>query len=207
MKRISVSIQAADKLAKAGLVSYLRRMPHVDLVDDPKPGPRPQGVVTTVLAERLDDQAVRQLRELSDRHQRKTLLIVGPLRPVELIQVMECGIRILIWRHKLTVEVLARGLQAADSGESELPPDAVDLLAALVGQPRSPGTGQRMFGVTPREADVLRLLSDGQEIRAIAEKLAYSERTVKTVLHQLINRLELRNRTHAVAYAIREGYI
>ncbi|MGW2043477.1 hypothetical protein ACWCO4_36290, partial [Streptomyces virginiae] len=41
----------------------------------------------------------------------------------------------------------------------------------------------------------------------LAAKLAYSERTVKNVMHGLTTRLHLRNRAHAVAYALREGYI
>jgi DNA-binding NarL/FixJ family response regulator len=36
-------------------------------------------------------------------------------------------------------------------------------------------------------------------------KLAYSERTIKNIVHELLERLELRNRAHAVAYAMRVG--
>ena len=38
-------------------------------------------------------------------------------------------------------------------------------------------------------------------------RLFYSERTVKNIIHDVTSRLELRNRTHAVAYAIRQGLI
>ncbi|MDQ3292886.1 MAG: DNA-binding response regulator, partial [Actinomycetota bacterium] len=38
-------------------------------------------------------------------------------------------------------------------------------------------------------------------------KLAYSERTIKNVIHDITSRLCLRNRTHAVAWAVREGLI
>ena len=37
--------------------------------------------------------------------------------------------------------------------------------------------------------------------------MSYSERTVKNILHDLTTRLQLKNRTHAVAYAMREGLI
>jgi DNA-binding NarL/FixJ family response regulator len=37
--------------------------------------------------------------------------------------------------------------------------------------------------------------------------MAYSERTVKNVLHEITQRLGLRNRTHAVAYAMRHGLL
>ena len=41
----------------------------------------------------------------------------------------------------------------------------------------------------------------------IATRLSYSQRTIKTVLHDVTTRLQLRNRSHAVAYALREGLI
>ncbi|MQA85396.1 MAG: DNA-binding response regulator, partial [Streptosporangiales bacterium] len=41
----------------------------------------------------------------------------------------------------------------------------------------------------------------------IARALAYSERTVKNIIHDITTRLQLRNRAHAVAYAVREGLI
>ncbi|MGH3909882.1 MAG: hypothetical protein ACRDTG_23285 [Pseudonocardiaceae bacterium] len=37
--------------------------------------------------------------------------------------------------------------------------------------------------------------------------MAYSERTVKNIIHNVITRLQLRNRAQAVAYAVREGLI
>ena len=60
---------------------------------------------------------------------------------------------------------------------------------------------------TERELSVLRMLGDGCDTREIARRLAYSERTVKTVIQDLSQRLGLRNRSHAVAYAVRNGLI
>ena len=44
-------------------------------------------------------------------------------------------------------------------------------------------------------------------LREIAEKLCYSQRTVKSILHDVTSRVQLKNRSHAVAYAMREGLI
>jgi DNA-binding CsgD family transcriptional regulator len=41
----------------------------------------------------------------------------------------------------------------------------------------------------------------------IATTLSYSERTVKNALHDVTSRLQLRNRSHAVAYALKQGII
>jgi DNA-binding NarL/FixJ family response regulator len=53
----------------------------------------------------------------------------------------------------------------------------------------------------------LRLLADGLGTQEIAERLNYSERTVKNIIHAVRCRLELRNRVHVVAYAVRNGVI
>ncbi|MEZ4597660.1 MAG: LuxR C-terminal-related transcriptional regulator [Chloroflexota bacterium] len=54
---------------------------------------------------------------------------------------------------------------------------------------------------------MLRLLADGMDTAEVGRELFYSERTVKNIVHDITSRLELRNRTHAVAYAIKQGLI
>ena len=61
--------------------------------------------------------------------------------------------------------------------------------------------------LSAREIDVLRLAADGFDTDEIARKLCYSRRTVANIVHSVIIRLNLNNRTHAVAYAIRVGLI
>ncbi|HWB72974.1 MAG TPA: helix-turn-helix transcriptional regulator [Egibacteraceae bacterium] len=58
-----------------------------------------------------------------------------------------------------------------------------------------------------REVEVLRLVAEGLDTAEIANHLSYSERTIKNVIHDATMRLNLRNRTHAVAYALRQGLI
>jgi DNA-binding NarL/FixJ family response regulator len=58
-----------------------------------------------------------------------------------------------------------------------------------------------------RDLSVLRLLADGRSTAGIAEDLAYSESTIKNVIHDLVRQLGARNRAHAVANAIRSGLI
>ena len=67
--------------------------------------------------------------------------------------------------------------------------------------------GLNIAGLDNRETEVLRFLADGLSNKQIAEKLSYSERTVKSIVHSVVIRLNLRNRTHAVVYAVRTGAI
>jgi len=65
--------------------------------------------------------------------------------------------------------------------------------------------GLTVSGFTDRELEVLRLLADGLDTGEVAAKLNYSQRTVKNIIYAVMTRFGLRNRTHAVAYAIRTG--
>ena len=61
--------------------------------------------------------------------------------------------------------------------------------------------------LTHREFDVLRLLADGSTTREIAERLSYSERTIKNIVRSLLEKLNCRTRAHAVALAARQGVV
>ena len=62
-------------------------------------------------------------------------------------------------------------------------------------------------GLTPRELEVLRLVSDGTTDKEIAARLNISQRTVKNHLHNILAKLQLQNRVQAAAYAFREGLV
>lgn len=88
------------------------------------------------------------------------------------------------------VWLLGTGLQFAD-GTPDTEPDEI------------PGPA----GFTDRELNILRLVANGFGTAEIAVELSYSERTVKNAIHAVTERYNLRNRSHAVAYAMRVGAI
>jgi DNA-binding NarL/FixJ family response regulator len=63
------------------------------------------------------------------------------------------------------------------------------------------------MALSQREVNVLRLLAEGHSTAEIAEDLAYSDSTIKNVIHDLVHQLGARNRANAVALAIRAGVI
>jgi DNA-binding NarL/FixJ family response regulator len=116
----------------------------------------------------------------------------------------------VIRRSQATPDTLVRLIKATAAGEGTLPPDLLGRLLSRVSrlqqqvlQPR----GWDLAGVSEREADVLRMVAEGLETQEIAERLCYSQRTVKGILHDITGRFQLRNRAHAVAFALREGLI
>ncbi len=62
-------------------------------------------------------------------------------------------------------------------------------------------------GFAPREQMVLSLVAAGLSNREIAQRLSYSERTIKTILHDVVIKLGVKSRSQAVALAVRERLI
>ena len=60
--------------------------------------------------------------------------------------------------------------------------------------------------LTPGEMDVLRLVSQGQDNKGIAEELVLSERTVANRLSYIYQKLHVNNRTQAALFALRRGW-
>jgi DNA-binding NarL/FixJ family response regulator len=63
----------------------------------------------------------------------------------------------------------------------------------------------RAFGLTPREREVLGLLSDGLTQSQIADSLTLSPKTVGTHIQRFMGKLGVKTRTQAVALAVRGG--
>ena len=61
--------------------------------------------------------------------------------------------------------------------------------------------------LTPREREVLQLLTQGRSNKEIANTLCVSENTVKNHLKNILAKLHLQNRVQAVAFAFREGIV
>ncbi len=204
---IPVYLHAHDPITRAGLVAELRSCRELTLVNAEA---EPPARVAIVAAESPDEPTLALMRGLRARGCARTVLVINTLNDHDLLDVVEAGACSIVWRWEATGSWLAQTAVKAASGEAALP---ADLLARLLRQVtrlqhhvlRPRGIG--LNGLSAREADVLRLAAEGFDTDDIAVKLAYSKRTVTNVVRDITVRYQLRNRTHAVAYAIREGLI
>lgn len=101
-------------------------------------------------------------------------------------------------------EDLVQAIRLVHRGYSQLGPGLIEKLISSVPDSvpiASEVVLQKLTRLTPREQDVLRLISSGTTNREIAEQLYISEGTVKTHVTHLLNRLNLRNRSQLAIYA------
>ncbi|MGW5086733.1 helix-turn-helix transcriptional regulator [Streptomyces coelicoflavus] len=204
-RRVPVAVAAPDPISREGAVSQLRRHPEIDLREESGPG-----TVALLIEDALDEAALTRLRRIVRSEGARAVLVTGTIRESELLDVVECGVGAIVWRHEATAHRLVQAVLAASRGDGDLPADLLGRLISQVGTLHRGAAGRPgapSLGLAPREVDVLRLVAEGLDTGEIAGKLSYSERTVKNVMHGLTTRLHLRNRAHAVAYALREGYI
>jgi DNA-binding NarL/FixJ family response regulator len=61
--------------------------------------------------------------------------------------------------------------------------------------------------LTPRELDVLRHVAAGMRNREVGQQLDVSEQTIKNHLSSILHKLGVPNRTHAVTFAVRQGWL
>jgi len=101
-------------------------------------------------------------------------------------------------------EELAVAIRAVYKGYTQLGPGIVKKLLTQfshVAPTQSPPVPSSLAELTPREKEVLQLIARGANNREIAQKLYISEGTVKNHVTNILNRLNLRDRTQAAIWA------
>jgi DNA-binding NarL/FixJ family response regulator len=204
MERVRVVIQTTDPITYVGLSSYLQSRQEVSVVD------RDQADVLVFSTERVGPEALARLRTSASEGGLPTVLMTGELDEAPLLTLVESHVVAILPKNSVTGDQLVDCVVAAAAGNGVMPRDVLGTLLrrikVLQREVLAPN-GLSASGLEPREVDVLRLIAEGWGTEEIAKELAYSERTVKNVIFNLTTRLHLRNRAHAVAYALRAGVI
>jgi DNA-binding NarL/FixJ family response regulator len=196
---IRVLVVGDDVLARRGMLAALDDQPGLVVVGDRRPG---QAVSAAVLS---GDPDVLLLHGLSGEEAAPTLRAAR--QASRSVRVLAIG---------------GRGEEAVDGACGVLPASAspeevvaaVRMAAAGYVLSRAPRSGVRWLdgrdtavanGLTGRECDVLTLVARGMSNAEIAGELTLSEHTIKSHIQNLLAKLGLRNRIHAVIYAFDTG--
>jgi DNA-binding NarL/FixJ family response regulator len=206
-ERVPVSLYANDPVSYTGIASQLRSRSELMVIED---GAIESAQVGVVVIDEVDEETIKLVRSARRGGCSRVLLVVTRLDDRGLLAAIEAGASGFLRRATASAESLASGIKAVLVGDGTVPPDLLGRLlsqVSLIQQNVLTPRGLTFSGLSNRETEVLRLLADGHDTAAVARQLAYSERTVKNVLQDVTRRHCLRNRTHAVAYALRQGLI
>lgn len=185
---ITVAGQAADGDTAVRLVAELS--PEVVLMDLNMPG--------------CDGVAATQ-RITADHPGTRVVVLTTYADDESIIGALRAGALGYLTKDATRAEI-GRAVQAAAAGQAVLDPQVQQrLLSAASRAPATepePGDGD----LTPREADVLKLIAAGRSNREIARALFVSEATVKTHVNRIFAKTGSRDRAQAVRYAYAHGY-
>jgi DNA-binding NarL/FixJ family response regulator len=196
---IAVVGQAADGEAAVELVAAAR--PQVVLMDLNMPG---------------CDGATATARITADYPGTRVVVLTTYADDESIIGALRAGALGYLTKDATRAEI-GRAIHAAAAGQAILDPSVQQaLLNAAVRAPEPPGAPPAQAGagaspadpgeLTPREADVLRLIAAGQSNREIARTLFVSEATVKTHVNRIFAKTGSRDRAAAIRYAYLHGY-
>ena len=161
--------------------AFLRHRPDVTLMDLRMPGM--EGV-----------EAVGRIRAIDP--QARVIVLTTYDADEDIARALQAGAKAYILKD-IAASALVQCIHDVLAGKTYLAPAAAAKLAERVTQVQ----------LTPRELAALRLLADGHSNKEIATALEISERTVKTHLGHLFEKLGVTSRTEAVRVATRRGLV
>lgn len=139
-------------------------------------------------------EVVRRIRELDPRA--RVIVLTTYDTDDEIARALKAGAKAYVLKD-ISAENLIRCIRDVLAGKTYLAPAAAAKLAE----------GVTHVQLTPREMAALRLMADGKANKEIAGALGISERTVKTHLGHLFDKLGVTSRTEAVKVATRRGLV
>jgi two-component system NarL family response regulator len=139
-------------------------------------------------------EAVRRIRQLDP--EAKVIVLTTYDTDEDITRALKAGAKAYVLKD-ITADHLIACIRDVLSGKTYLAPAAAARLAE----------GFARVQVTPRELSALKLMAEGKANKEIGTALGISERTVKTHLGHLFEKLGVTSRTEAVKVAVRRGLV
>lgn len=208
---IRVQVVGDDVLARRGVLAALDGEPGMVVVGEHRPGP---GVFATLAARHPD---VLLLHGLSAAD--ATPILTAVKRAGRVVRVLSIGVRdgepgpdvdgcvcgaLPAWA---TPEEVVAAVRVAAAGFALHRADELGQVVQLGESAESGRAAALRDGLSERECDVLALVARGLSNAELAAELTVSEHTVKSHMQNLLSKLGLRNRIHAVIYAFETGLV
>ncbi len=129
----------------------------------------------------------------------KFIILTSYATEQEILRAMALGVDGYILKEALPEELIS-AIRLVHRGKKYYDPVVVQFAME-----QYKGNKRRLEELTPREMEVLIALSQGMNNKEIATDLVISEHTVKKHIGQILEKLELKDRTQAALYAVSRG--
>jgi DNA-binding NarL/FixJ family response regulator len=210
--RVRVLIVDDQTLFRTGLAGLLGEDPRVEVVGQAADGVeavklaaslQPDVILMDVKMPNLDGiQATRQI--VAAQPDVKVLVLTSIESDNQIIHALQAGARGYVLKDS-TVESIVSSLVAVTSGERVMASAVANRVLEMLTGVSAPK--DFYDGLTGREVEILRLVAGGMANKQIAFTLSISDKTVRNHMSNMYEKLDIRDRSTAVLYAVRKGLI
>ena len=197
-------------VVREGLRAFLQLQPDIEVVSEAGGG---AAAVEAALAARPDvvlmdlvmpdGDGVEAIRDLLAAAPGTRVLVLSSFADDEKVfAAMQAGAAGYLLKD-VAPDQLAEAVRDVHRGRPALHPDVAARLMRRVADPGGPA----LEVLTPRERDVLQLVVEGFANKQIARRLRITEKTVKTHVSSILQKLGVHDRTAAAVLAIRQGLV
>lgn len=206
MQPQAITVLSVDdhELVRKGIAAILALETGVSLVAEANTGRdavrlhREHRPDITLMDLRLPDQSgIEVTREIrSESPEAKVIALTSYDGDQDIYRALEAGVRGYLLKEMVHTEIV-RAIKIVNSGKRYIPNEVSQHLNGFFPE----------VALTPREVEVLTLVARGLGNKEVAEILGTAPGTAKAHVQSILGKLDAKDRTHAVALALRRGII
>lgn len=148
---------------------------------------------------------IEVLKKIKEQNMNVKVLMLTIHNEVEyLLKAVDIGCNGYILKDS-DIGLLKKAITSVYEGDSFIQPDLIPILN--MGLINREETNQSLDGLTKREVEVLKLITEGLFNKEIAYTLNISERTVKNHVSNIFKKINASDRTQAAVFAIKHGLV
>jgi NarL family two-component system response regulator LiaR len=210
-ENITVLIVDDHAIVRQGLRTYLDLQPGISVVGEAPDGQKAIEVVRDqlpdivlmdlVMPNMTGVEATREITLISPST--RVIVLTSFSEDEQVFASIKAGAQGYLMKDVLPQD-LVRAIRTVHRGEAQLDPE---IARKLMHEFSNPQPARPKHDLTERELEVLSLISLGKSNKEISEELVLSEKTVKTHVSNILQKLHLSDRTQAAVYALRERIV
>ncbi|PFD53457.1 DNA-binding response regulator [Bacillus cereus] len=204
---IKVLLVDDHEMARMGVSAYLSTQPDIEVVGEAENGRkgselalqlRPDIILMDLVMDEMDGvEATRAI--IQEWPEAKIVVVTSFLDDEKLYPVIEAGATSYLLKTSRASDI-ADAVRATYDGETVLEPKVTGKMMSRMRQKKEQPLHDDL---TEREFEILLLIAEGKSNQEIADELFIALKTVKTHVSNILNKLNVSDRTQAVIYAFR----